>query len=233
MKHLIYCTTIALMVGCLGSCGDDSATEGGDHTWHVSYRASNETSNNLIIGLSGPAVAGATSVETRVSAGATTELLSYDTFLGSSPEVSDDFWCVSIWLESDRSLVGQLCPVSSDQWELGNLDRYQTDFRLIVTEGDLEPIEDQCPRLAGVVFESETGQAIAGAMVAYNGENDFFLPTDSSGRYLFYLPGGPIQGLLTVSGEGYHSVEHTLPGDVVGFSNGLYRLDFGLMMNGE
>ena len=229
MRYVLKCITIILLVLCLGSCGDDSTTDLGDLTWSVSYHATNETNEDIIVGLSGPAVAGATSIEFTVLAGATVELLSYEAPLASAPEVGDDFWCVSVMLGLDRTLIRQLCPVSEDQWELGDPDRYLAGFRLIVTEADLEPIEDQCPRLSGVVFESETGQAVAGATVSYLGEGRFFLLTDSSGRYLFYLPEGPLQGVLTVSRQGYHSVEHTLPGDVFGSSSGLYRLDFGLM----
>ncbi|MBE0566732.1 MAG: hypothetical protein IH621_12270 [Krumholzibacteria bacterium] len=232
MKRVFQRFTICFWVLCLASCGDDSTNEPDEHTWSVTYRATNETIEDIIVGLSGPAVTGVTSVEFAIQAGETIELLNYDALLPSGPEVEDDFWCVSVLLGFDRTLVQQLCPVSSEQWEPGSSNSYQADFRLIITEADLEPIEDLCPRLAGVVFESETGQAIVGATVDYHGEGRFFLTTNASGRYLFYLPEGPLQGVLEVSGQGYHSVEHTLPEGVSGNSSGLYRLDFGLMRDG-
>ena len=233
MKHALQAFTVSVMALCLGACGSDAPVEPGEQVMSVSYRATNETAADLIVGLSGPAVTGATAVEIAVPAGETVELLVYDAPSPAVPAVEDDFWCVSVLLGIDRTLVQQLCPVAGDQWERDASTGSGADFRLIITEDDLEPIEDRCPRLAGVVFESETGQAIVGATVAYVGEGDFFLTTNASGRYLFYLPEGPLQGVLEVSGEGYQSVAHTLPEGVTGNSTGLYRLDFGLMTIGE
>lgn len=232
MKHALQALTVSVMALCLGACGSDAPVEPGEQVLSVSYRATNETAADLIVGLSGPAVSGATSVEVAVPAGETVALLEFDAPLPAVPAVEDDFWCVSVLLGIERTLVHQLCPVSGDQWEQDISPGSRADFRLIITEDDLEPIADLCPRLAGVVFESETGQAIVGATVAYHGAGDFFLTTNASGRYLFYLPEGPLQGVMEVSGEGYLSVEHTLPDGITGNSSGLYRLDFGLMSAG-
>jgi len=230
VRCVLQILTMSFLLLCLGSCGEDTATEPGERTWTVVYRATNETNEDIIVGLSGPAVTGVTSVESAIQAGETVELLRYEALLQSPPEVEDDFWCVSVLLLSDRTLVHQICPVTRDQWELDSTSARQSDYSLILAAADLEPIEDQCPRLAGVVFESETGQVIVGATVSYYGESSFFLTTNSSGRYLFYLPEGPLQGTMEVSGQGYHSVEHTLPDGVFGNGSGLYRLDFGLMI---
>lgn len=217
----------------VASCGEDSGTEPDGRLWRVGYKAINESDSDLIVGLSGPATSGATSVEYSVAARGEAELLSYEAALDSHPAVEDDFWCVSIRLEGDRTLVRQLCPVSSDQWEIGEPAGHQTEFWLTIREADLDPIEERCPRLSGLVFESETGNAIPGATVSYLGVGRFSVATSSNGRYLFYLPGGPLQGVVTVSGQGHRAVEYVLPGDIVGFSNGIYRLDFGLMISGE
>ena len=232
VRQILKIVAVFLVVFFLGSCGDDSTTDPGEQVWSVNYKAINESNSDIIVGLSGPATSGATSSEYSVPAGSTVELLSYEALLGSFPEVGNDFWCVSVLLEPDRTLVHQLCPVSNDQWELDESNRYQADFGLIFQDADLEPIEDQCPRLAGVVFESETGNAIAGATVDFLGNSSFALPTNSSGRYLFYLPEVPLRGVISVSKEGYQTVEHILPEGVVGNSFGLYRLDFGLMKTG-
>ena len=230
MRFIEPFVAISLLAGLLGSCGDDSTTEASEHVWSVRYEVSNEAGEDLIVGLSGPATTGSTSTDVVAPAGATVEMLSYEESLGSPPDVSNDLWCVSIRLASDQTLVGQLCPLVNEQWVLEQPSRYHARFLLVVTETDLQPMEDQCPRLSGVVFESETGQAIVGATVDYQDENRFSLETNSSGRYFFYLPTSPPRGVITVSGQGYRSVEHVLPVDVVGSSNGLYRLDFGLMM---
>lgn len=221
-----------LLLG-LVACGDDSPTEPDAPAWSVTYRAVNDSSEDVIVGLSGPAATGVTALEVAVPAGETVELLHYDADLPTAPDVADDLWCVSVLLGSDRTLVRQLCPVADDQWQRGGAGSRQSDFRLIITEADLEPIEDLCPRLAGVVFESETGQAVVGATIAYRDEGGFFVTTNIVGRYLFYLPEGPLQGVLEVGCLGYRPVEHTLPGGVGGNSSGLYRLDFGLMRAGE
>ena len=232
VRQILNIFAVFFVVLFLGSCGDDSTTEPGEHVWSVKYTAINESNSDIIVGLSGPATSGATSAEYSVPAGTTIELLSYDALLASFPEVENDIWCVSVLLELDRTLVHQLCPVSNDQWELGESNGYKADFGLIIQDADLEPREDICPRLAGVVFESETGNAIVGATVDYLGNSSFDLPTNSSGRYLFYLPEVPIHGVITISKEGYQTVEHILPGGVVGNSFGLYRLDFGLLRTG-
>lgn len=232
MKHALQAFSVSVMALCLGACGSDAPVEPGEQVLSVSYRATNQTAADLIVGLSGPAVAGATAVEVAVTAGETVVLLAYDSTSPAVPAVEDDFWCVSVLQGVERTLVQQLCPVAGDQWERDVAPGSRADFRLIITDDDLEPIEDLCPRLAGVVFESETGQAIVGATIAYHGAGEFFLTTNASGRYLFYLPAGPLQGVLEVGGEGYRSVMHTLPGDITGNSSGLYRLDFGLMSAG-
>jgi hypothetical protein len=220
----------SLLILGLAACGDDAATEPDPPPWSITYRASNTTAEAVIVALSGPAADGVTALEVAVPAGEAVELLSHEA--AAAPAVEDDFWCVSVLRGEDRSLVRQLCPVTGDQWQVDDPGAREAVYLLVITPADLEPIEDTCPRLAGVVFASETGQVIVGATVAYHGPDDFHVTTSTSGRYLFYLPEGPLQGTMEVSAEGRLPVEQTLPDGVFGNSSGLYRLDFGLMMAG-
>lgn len=217
----------ALLLFGITGCDDDTTSAHYDHTWSVSYSVSNSSSIAVIVEATDLISVNEVEMnEVQVGAGETVVFASYQEFLGPPPDAGRDFWCVSIRRATDRVLVHQLSPVSNDQWSRHDPKIYTANFTLIVQDEDMEPLENHCPRLDGIVRDALTDRPIVGALITLHiGDESARVTSDEDGRYGYWMPNEMAEGELSFLAVGYGALSPQLPGALSDLGANSYRLD--------
>ena len=149
VTRLVIATAILGLVGC-----DEPGPVDTDHIWTVSYSVANTSSQSIVVELSGPVMqaAGSGREAQNPGAGGATQRDHgiWPEFLGPPPDAGRDWWCIEVWRAQMSTLVGQLCPVTNEQWTRSDSGRYTTEFTLVISDDDMEPTTNHCPRLEGI-----------------------------------------------------------------------------------
>jgi len=217
-RKILFISGIFLLVGIMG-CGD-GPDDIIDHTWEVSYTVTNNSTIPIMVETTGQF-----SVKEEIPAGETTEVIAYSGFLAPPPDAANDFWCLSIYRASDHALVHQLSPVSNDQWVRLTPKDFVAEFALSLSDEQLNPVTDPCPRLTGEILDAETNLPVSGATIGLNiGDGSGQFPGGNDGMFEFWLPRDLPDGTLFVTADGYNTAQINFPQELTEDGNGDFEL---------
>ncbi len=215
---------MAILVFAAAGCSEESEIPCGDHIIDISYFFANESEEDLLLEVSGPATIGSSSLEVEAIAGETVLVLNSKEHF-TLPDIGTEFWCVTVRRAADRVPVRQLCPVTNDHWSLRHPGSYEAEYTLVAESEGLVPVEDTCPMLSGVVVDATVAQPAAGVSVSLGREFNYGVKSGADGSFWMRLPAGVPETEVVFYKEGYVRRSIAVPDSLEHLGGGRYSIE--------
>jgi hypothetical protein len=168
-----------------------------------------------------------------VKSGGTAQLYRESRFLEAAPNAAQEFTCLSVYRLPDSALVYQMTPVTNGIWSRREVSKYDTEYTLKLTDGDLASgaIANACAQLTGVARDSLSGATLNALDTSYYDDAGTYrlrCITGSAKTYAFLWPDSLPTGRVTFYHAGYYRKTVRVPDGVDSLGNRYYRMNVRL-----